>query len=108
MTPVDVVRDENGEFYHPELLELYNNYASEGAEYIPSSHWELWCSIHGIMTHYVEMVDDDPDLFKKIAEECDPSYIVDWNPKPLFEGDFLIAIADYESGPLAIFAKNVK
>lgn len=96
--PVEVKRDENGLWTHPQ----YPYFG--GREYIPDSEWQQWCTEHGITSKAVSFDGDAPDeLTEKYWDDFDTNCSA-WEPTKPADNAFLLSIHDTEEGPIAVFA----
>jgi hypothetical protein len=101
-----VVRDENGNWWHPDMPEF-----EEGQE----AEWKAWVEAQGlVMTHgLLEHLDcDHPAYIAYYGDDlneggsCDFSAWVDEPPRG--EGWFTLAICDTEDGPSWTWARRVE
>ncbi len=95
--PAEVVRDEDGFFYHPCLPDDDN-------EFIPIA----WFTERGIETSAAEMeYDATPNEWDRYTEtgEADCSY---WEPsRPDGDGWFILMIGDTEDGPQCVWGRPI-
>ncbi|MGF1905306.1 hypothetical protein [Aliivibrio salmonicida] len=97
---VDVKRDENGFWTHPDL--------PYWGEETPISEINLFLEESNLKIQTVWFDGDAPeDIHGRYYEAEDNSAVADWKPtKP--DDSFLLSLHDTEDGPVAIFASKVK
>lgn len=109
LKPVEVVRDEDGFFYHPEYSKLLDDLLGD-REYPTNQEWEDFKKSLGIEIYRTWLESDASDevidrYFNGEIEVC-----AEWNPsRPDIEGDwFVISIHDSEEGAVCLWAKNIQ
>ena len=108
LLPVEVIRDEDGFFYHPTYSLLLDELLQE-KEYPTQEEWDTFKKELNIETHCVWLEDDaDRNVVDRYFDGY-PEACKEWNPsKPLEEGDwFIVSIHDTEDGAVCLWVKNL-
>lgn len=94
--PVDIYRDEDGFWLHPQFPE-FPGYEED----VPGEVWRAWLSAQGLRAAKVEFEYDAPDeLVNRWADEG-LANCAEWTPsRPEGDGWFLLGIWDTEDGPI--------
>lgn len=102
--PVEVVRREDGWWYHPQWL---TEPEFEDVEYIPVGVFEAYTKARGITTTVTSLEGDDAELYEAyfVNEDFEPGR---WIPTPP-EGDgwFVLSIQDHEDGPTCVWGRKI-
>lgn len=100
--PVEVQRDQQGFWVHPDFPDFGETLGSQFTE---------WQQEQGIDCSFVSMEEDLPEGMIE-RWETDGDYIqlvTEWTPTPPASSDwFLLGIWDTEDGPVALFARHIK
>lgn len=104
--PAPVQRDENGNWFHPELPAFAGT--DEAGPNAPK--WEDWIREQGLKVCRFDLEDEDKShpAYVNYWGDNQSADISAWNPVPHGNGWFLLAIGDTEDGPLAWFARRTK
>lgn len=96
LAPREIVRDENGFYWHPDLP-----LCDESVSYV-----DLLAAL-GVDAAFVSLQDDD-ELYERYVSDH-RSVVSSWNPAPPAGAEWtLLAIFDHEDGPFALFGLNRK
>lgn len=94
LTPIEIIRDEDGYFYHPALPLTDENVSLK-----------KFLGAFGIETDFVSMEDDCTD--EALLESVSDGGCAAWKPSPpTGDGWMLLAIYDTEEGIVAMFARE--
>ena len=95
--PVDVYRDEDGTWLHPNFPE-FEGYEED----VPGDVWRAWLAEQGLRESRVTFEDDAPDELVNRYFDDGLASCAEWAPtKPDGEGWFLLGIWDTDDGPVA-------
>lgn len=103
--PVDVVRDSDGWFSHPQYL---SEPEWEDIEFIERMDFDRYCAERGIETTITSMESDDLEMLDQYVElgQCDCR---DWEPsQPDGDGWFVLSIHDTEDGPVCVWGRRLE
>lgn len=102
LMPVEIVRDKNGIWTHPEYQNYWNINFGEGVDFCTDSQWEKLEIELGINTSVVDLPylngDDDYDM-SLISDQVINEL------KPDGEDWFIFSIHECNDGPVALWAK---
>lgn len=104
ITPVEVKRDNHGEWCHPQLDTFFGD-----REAVSGAEFDAWKVSHGIETTSENLGDEYPKClaYETYYEEGDPD-ISGWNPQAPGNDWRTLAIYDTENGPMVIWYREVK
>ena len=92
--PVDIARDEDGYWYHPNIPDF-----DEDAE-----AWKAWLDAQGLKVIGWHM---DSDLESHPYWEDDAAHCLGWEPEtPSGDGWFLLGVFDTDDGPYVQWARR--
>lgn len=103
--PVEVARDAEGWFSHPQYL---TEPEWDDVETFTREEFDKYCTERCIETAVTEMESDDFEMHDRYCDEgqCDCSA---WEPsRPTGEGWFILSIHDSEDGPVCIWGRSIK
>lgn len=104
--PVEVKRDEMGNWHHPNLPTFYGT--DESTEASPA--WGSWLDVQGLEVSRSSLEDEDEShpVYQSYFEAENPSGDFSaWTPEsPEGDGWFMLAITDTEDGPCAWFVRR--
>jgi hypothetical protein len=102
--PAEVKRDEDGNWFHPELP----TFAGTDESTQDSPIWSMWLEEQGLDCRIFELEDEPSDpAFKRWFEDGDPDFS-DWQPpRPAGAGWFLLSIVGTEDGPAAFWVRRL-
>lgn len=103
---VEVARDSEGYWVHPEVQALLPD---EDAEGIPAAVWDTWTKENAIETTltWLESEPEDHPAWKRYFDEGEVD-ISDWNPEPPGPRWQLLAISCTDDGPCAWWYRPVQ
>lgn len=102
--PVEVVRDAEGWWFHPQYLAEPE---FEDVEYIPREQFEQYIAARGIEVTFTSMEGDNDEEFERYCETGDAD-CSRWTPTPPpGDGWFILSIHDTEDGPVCVWGRKV-
>ena len=103
--PVDVVRDSDGWFSHPQYLAEPE---WEYIEFIGREDFDRYCAERGIEAAMTSMESDDLDMLGQYVE-LGLCHCRDWQPsRPEGDGWFVLSIHDTEDGPVCVWGRRIE
>lgn len=97
ITPVPVVRDENGYWMNPEvdtMLEV---------------GFEKELVSRGMEAYFTFLADEGNEVATRYSQECDLDAILDWDPqKPCGDGWFIASICYTKEGPACLWLRQLQ
>lgn len=103
--PVEVVRDADGWFSHPQYM-TEPEFAD--VEWLSQQEFDKYTSERGIETGITYMELDDDELYDRYVNDglCECSA---WEPsRPAGDGWFVLSIHDTEDGPICVWGRRLQ
>lgn len=105
IVPVDVVRDDDGWFCHPQY---FSEPEWEDPESMTLEQFEKYVAERGVETAITSLESDDPEANDRYCEDGQVDCSA-WEPsKPDGEGWFMLSIHDTEDGPICVWGRRRK
>ena len=102
IVPVDVIRDEDGWFSHPQY---FTEPEWEGVDCMTQAEFDKYIAERGIETATTSLEGDDYEAHERY---CDDGQVdcSGWEPsRPAGEGWFVLSIHDTEDGPICVWGR---
>lgn len=100
--PVEVVRDADGGWSHPQLPDFGE------AEHIPVEEWQAWLNDQQLECVCVEFEYDAPEELTDAWADDGCAPMAKWEPtKPEGDGWFMLGIWDTEDGPVCYWLRRI-
>ena len=103
--PVEVVRDEDGWFTHPQY---FTEPEWDGVDCMTQAEFDKYIAERGIETATTSLEGDDSEMHERYCEEGQVDCTA-WTPsKPAGEGWFMLSIHDTEDGPICVWGRRTE
>ena len=102
--PVDVIRDEDGWFTHPQY---FTEPEWEGVDCMTQAEFDKYIAERGIETATTSLEGDDDEAYERYCDEGQAE-CSGWEPsRPAGEGWFALSIHDTEDGPICVWGRTL-